>query len=77
MAWKNPPEFGVGKTYCVECEGRGHHIRQDALSRCEDCDGKGWVVCEHWEREDGICLDCSYDFRPDMIDEAERRIQDR
>lgn len=44
------PDFGEGKTYCRECDGRG------------------WVKCEHTEREDGHCLDCGYNLAQDGPD---------
>jgi hypothetical protein len=40
---------------------------------CEDCNGRGWVECEHDQLEAGPgsrCLDCGYDTSRDGPDES-------
>ena len=43
---------------------------------CPECDGKGYVKCEHYDKEDEICLECGYDFRPEMIDGSRLRMKE-
>lgn len=60
-------QYPVGMIECLECSGAG----------CPDCEGKGYVRCEHWETDHGICLDCGYDETPDLIDHAVDLYKDR
>lgn len=48
----------------------GYGDPPEGYVECTECDGKGYVKCEHEDREDGVCLMCGYDFRPELIDEA-------
>ncbi len=85
--YKNPPDFGVGKRYCIECEGSGQREDtgltdiypflkpEDKLKPCTECDGKGWMECEHQEYGDhNDCLDCGYDRTPDLMDQAKLQL---
>ena len=47
----------------------------EGMIPCIECDGKGYVKCEHDQRGDhNDCLDCGYDFTPDLMDEAKLRL---
>ncbi len=47
-----------------------HQEFGEGKAACIECNGKGWVKCEHQEIGDHReCLDCGYDTTPDLADQ--------
>ena len=73
--------YPEGMIECGDCLGKGRVVSvfgpASDQTPCENCAGKGWIVCEHWETDCGHCLCCGESLIGDMIEAAELRLSDR
>lgn len=68
-----------GMVECGDCQGKGKFVSRFGPAydqdSCENCAGKGFIPCEHWETDRGHCLDCGGNLVSDQIDQAMNQLE--